>query len=619
MKTKIITSLLVAAMLIGILAGCGSQPSQSAADLSSQPGSAEAASEAPDIQEAAQTESGDTEETEQEDVESAEEPAEETADFTESNASMDFGPWQEFLKSLTTELPVVDEPETISYFFGFESSSLNYIPGGVLENHQIWSALEDITGVKVDMTVVESTTASDKLNLMLASGDYTDLMDMSSYTSGVDSAYDQEIIIDMEDYLEENMPNYWAIINADRKLYGEVQDSGKFLAIYPIKDEVANPQDMGAFIRMDWLEDLNMEVPTTYDELTAVLEAFKSEKGAIEPMALYNTINMSDGLLMGGFGSMAELSANNMTGSALSAYYQVDGEVIYGATQDGTRKFLSWLHQLYEKGLIDFENMQNRYINPFGELTAVACADGSVGYMHTNQPFGGNYSVLAASDYNDPDCNWWPVQDVAETSGQAIPFFEEVTLVDNYATILSVSTQCTNVETALKFLDFGYSYEGSLLYNFGYQKGSGHETESWDYNEEGRPEFDPAVFEPYGATVIGSTVMCTKDLAGVVVDTRLAFEFGDRENACFDAWKTNKKPEQILGSATQFTAEEGQDAASIYSDILTYVATSALEFINGSRDVDDDGVWNDYVSTIESMNLSDLTEIVQGAYDRANP
>lgn len=431
-------------------------------------------------------------------------------------------------------------------------------------------------------------------------------------------AYEQEIILDLGDQLEANMPNYWTIIHSDQKLLGEVQDSGKFLAIYPIKDEVANPQDMGPFVRMDWLEDLNMEVPTTYDELTKVLEAFKSEKNCAEPMSLYNTVSMNDGLLMGGFGSMAELSTNGLSGNALNGYYQEDGHVIYGATADGTRKFLSWLHMLYEKGLIDFENMQNRMINPFGELTVVACAQGDTGYMFSNQPFGGNYSVMAASDYGDPGCNWWPVQDVGETPGQEIPFFEEVTLVDNIATILCVSTQCENVETALKFLDYGYSYAGSLLYNFGYQKGSGHEIESWDFNAEGRPEFDPAVFEQFGATAIGSSVLATKDLGGVIVDTRLAFEFGDRENACFDAWKTNKRPANILGSATQFTAEEGQEAAGIYSDILTHVSTSVLQFINGDLDVDDDSVWKGYVSEIEAMDLGRLTEIVQTAYDRAS-
>lgn len=615
MKKKLLALLLVLSAICTVLTGCGGAQTSSTPAGSSAQETAGAAPEAP----AEKTEApapaapGSSEES------AAPEEAEpETMDFTESNAAMDFTGFQEMLKTLTTELPVVDQPETLTYFFGYESSVLNYLPGGELQNHQIWSALEDLTGVHVEMTIVDSSTATDKLNLMLASGDFTDLMNMSSYTSGVDAAYEQEIILDLGDQLEANMPNYWTIIHSDQKLLGEVQDSGKFLAIYPIKDEVANPQDMGPFVRMDWLEDLNMEVPTTYDELTKVLEAFKSEKNCAEPMSLYNTVSMNDGLLMGGFGSMAELSTNGLSGNALNGYYQEDGHVVYGATADGTRKFLSWLHMLYEKGLIDFENMQNRMINPFGELTAVACAQGDTGYMFSNQPFGGNYSVMAASDYGDPGCNWWPVQDVGETPGQEIPFFEEVTLVDNIATILCVSTQCENVETALKFLDYGYSYAGSLLYNFGYQKGSGHEIESWDFNAEGRPEFDPAVFEQFGATAIGSSVLATKDLGGVIVDTRLAFEFGDRENACFDAWKTNKRPANILGSATQFTAEEGQEAAGIYSDILTHVSTSVLQFINGDLDVDDDSVWKGYVSEIEAMDLGRLTEIVQTAYDRAS-
>lgn len=615
MKKKLLALLLVLSVICTVLTGCGGAQTSSAPAGSSAQETADAAPEAPSekTEAPAPAAPGSSEES------AAPEEAEpEPMDFTESNAAMDFTGFQEMLKTLTTELPVVDQPETLTYFFGYESSVLNYLPGGELQNHQIWSALEDLTGVHVEMTIVDSSTATDKLNLMLASGDFTDLMNMSSYTSGVDAAYEQEIILDLGDQLEANMPNYWTIIHSDQKLLGEVQDSGKFLAIYPIKDEVANPQDMGPFVRMDWLEDLNMEVPTTYDELTKVLEAFKSEKNCAEPMSLYNTVSMNDGLLMGGFGSMAELSTNGLSGNALNGYYQEDGHVVYGATADGTRKFLSWLHMLYEKGLIDFENMQNRMINPFGELTAVACAQGDTGYMFSNQPFGGNYSVMAASDYGDPGCNWWPVQDVGETPGQEIPFFEEVTLVDNIATILCVSTQCENVETALKFLDYGYSYAGSLLYNFGYQKGSGHEIESWDFNAEGRPEFDPAVFEQFGATAIGSSVLATKDLGGVIVDTRLAFEFGDRENACFDAWKTNKRPANILGSATQFTAEEGQEAAGIYSDILTHVSTSVLQFINGDLDVDDDSVWKGYVSEIEAMDLGRLTEIVQTAYDRAS-
>ena len=60
------------------------------------------------------------------------------------------------------------------------------------------------------------------------------------------------------------------------------------------------------------------------------------------------------------------------------------------------------------------------------------------------------------------------------------------------------------------------------------------------------------------------------------------------------------------------------EASAIYSDIITYVGTSALQFINGDLDIDDDAVWESYVADIEGMGIADLTAIVQTAYDRVN-
>ena len=84
--------------------------------------------------------------------------------------------------------------------------------------------------------------------------------------------------------------------------------------------------------------------------------------------------------------------------------------------------------------------------------------------------------------------------------------------------------------------------------------------ETWDYDENGEPLFDEAaLMDVAEATNIASGVIATKDLAGIVYDTRLSFSFGERENACFDAWSTNKNANNILGSATTLTAEENTD------------------------------------------------------------
>ena len=609
MKKKLLALVSAACMLLSLSVGCGQpSPGDSAA---SAPATASAAAPSQAPAESTPPASAPADPASAQEM-SSEEPE---RDFTQANADMDFTGYKELLRGLTTSLPITQEPVTLSYFFGFEGTTLNYIPGGTMEGHQVWAWLAENTGITFDLRVVNKANETDQFNLMIASGDYTDLVPAGDYSAGVEAAYEEDIYLELSDLLEENMPNYWEIIHSDQRLLENVRDGDKFLAIYALKDQVANPAGVGTFIRRDWLEELGLEVPQTYEELTRVLEAFQTEKGATEPMSLLNTISMQNGLLMGGFGSLAELSSNGM-GDSTAGFYQEEGRAIYGATADGTRKFLSWLHALYEKNLIHFENMQARDVNPFSQLNAGEASDGSTGYIFTNQPFGGEYSKMAAQS-GDTACDWWPVPDVAETAGATIPFYEEVNLID--MTSLAVTTQCKNVETALQFLDYGYSYEGSLLYNFGFEEGSGHPVETWHYDEAGEPMFDEAALAGVAeATNIASGVVSTKDLAGVVFDTRLSFSFGERERACFDAWSTNKNTSHILGSSTTLTAQESTDASALYSDIISYVATSSLQFINGDQNIDDDGVWAAYVANIEAMGLSRLTDIIQGAYDRAN-
>ena len=608
MKKKLLALLLALAMLVSLCA-CGGAAA-STADSAAQSGEA-----APPAEDTAEEEAEEAATAPAEDVEapgetSTEEAAEAT-DFTAANAAMDFSGYKEMLKGLTTQLPITEEDVTLSYFFGFEGSTLNYIPSGTMDGHQVWSWLRENTGVNVELKVVDKTQETDQFNLMIASGDYTDIVPASDYSAGLEAAVEEDIMLDLTEVIEENMPNYWTIVNSDQNLLEKVKDADMFVGIYAIKDQMANPSGQGPFIRMDWLEDLNMEVPQTYDELTDVLKAFKSEKGATEALALPNTVNVNNGVLMGGFGSLAELSTNGMGVDFGASFYQEDGKVVYGATAEGCHKYLSWLHELCEEGLMSMDNMQAREMNPFSDYNAGMAANGTNGYMFNMQPFGGMYNGMS----EDPNCNWWPVQDVAETAGQTIPFFEEVSLID--MTALAITTACDDVEVALQFLDYGYSYEGSLLYNFGFQKGSGNDIETWDFDADGEPVFDgDAIKQVAESTNIASGVISTKDLAGVVFDKRLSFEFEERELSCFDAWSTNKTTDGILGSKTTLTSEEATEASALYSDIVTYVATSALQFINGDKDVDGSD-WDEYVANIESMGIDALTDIIQGAYDRA--
>ncbi|MBD9283018.1 MAG: extracellular solute-binding protein, partial [Clostridiales bacterium] len=115
---------------------------------------------------------------------------------------MNFSAHQEMLKGLTTALPITEDQVTLTYFMGYETNALNYIEGGDLMNQQVWAWLRENTGVTIDLTVVDKTSQTDKFNLMIASGEYTDLLNIGDYTAGTEAAYDEDIIIDLGDYLE---------------------------------------------------------------------------------------------------------------------------------------------------------------------------------------------------------------------------------------------------------------------------------------------------------------------------------------------------------------------------------------------------------------------------------
>ena len=517
--------------------------------------------------------------------------------------------------STAAVLPLCDETETISYWFEMSPMVAGYL--NTMNDNITYQYLEELTNVHVDFRAVSDETAQN-FNLMVASGDWADIMVWGSnyYSGGAVKAVEDGVFMELTDVINEYMPNYSSLIQ-DKDIYPQViMNDGKIGEIFPIDWGTSKP-GTGPIVRKDWLDDLGIDPASieTYDDYHTMLTRFKNEKGASQALYLGPYGVPYGNYLAAGYGIAAYCDPSSDTGS----FYQEDGKVIYGATQDGTRKFLSWLHTLYDQGLINFENMQNRDVNPFGDLNAGEASRGETGYIFSNQPFGGNYSTMAA-DNGDPNCNWWPVQDVAEVSGQTIPFYEETSMVDTAgAAKISISTQCENVETALQFLDYGYSYEGGLLYNYGFEKGSGHDVETWYYDDNGDPMFDgDALLSVADATNLASGVVSTKDLAGVIYDTRLSFEFGERELSCFDAWSTNKNSSNNLGSDVVLTSEESTEASAIYSDIITHVATSALQFINGAQDVDDDAVWNAYVKGIEDMNIDGLTQIIQGAYDRVN-
>lgn len=141
---------------------------------------------------------------------------------------------------------------------------------------------EKATGVHFDWTVVPSTSKAERIATTFASAELPDvfanILDNSQVlTYGMSGA-----LLPVSDYLE-HMPNLKAILEAMPAVRSAVtMPDGKIYGIPQINMYSVWPGDgvyikSTAFINQKWLKKLNLEVPSTTEELQAVLRAFKEK------------------------------------------------------------------------------------------------------------------------------------------------------------------------------------------------------------------------------------------------------------------------------------------------------------------------------------------------------
>lgn len=233
----------------------------------------------------------------------------------------------------------------------------------------IFQRLEEDTNVHIDWTNYNADFI-EKRNLDIASGDLPDAI----YNAGAGD-YDllnwseSGIIVPIEDVIEEHMPNL-------KKIFEEKPEYKKLSTapdghIYSLpwieelgegKESIHTVNDM-AWINVEWLDNLGLEMPKTMDELVTVLEAFKTKdpnkngKADEIPFSFINDGGNEDlKFLFGAFGegdNDDHLVVDN------------DGKVQFTADKEAYKEGIKFFNQLSQKNLIDseaFEQDWNTYV-----------------------------------------------------------------------------------------------------------------------------------------------------------------------------------------------------------------------------------------------------------------
>jgi putative aldouronate transport system substrate-binding protein len=353
-------------------------------------------------------------------------------------------------------------------------------------------------------------------------------------------------------------------------------------------------QTFGCLIRQDWLDELGLDAPETYDQLHDVLVAFKEQKGADAALALnYAATGINNGLVQG-------YGINGLVADAAMSepYYQVDDVMLYGPIQPEFKEYLTMVHDWYAEGLIwqDFMSNTDFQNPPTDIILADRCG-----------VFYGEVTFIATLQNSSSDENFRLVAnpDFVQNEGDTIPFQDESTY--SASTPWSISTQCEYPELLMQWCNYMYTDEGALLCNYGI------ENESFVFDDNGSPVFTDLVLNnPDMSTTVALFMYCMDRGPFYRDETREQSGYTEDQKAASGIWQSNLSTGRAIGS-TSLNSDESDEVNQYYGDIKTYVEQSVLQFVTGQRSLDE---FDAYVQHIQDMGIDKVTACYQAAYER---
>lgn len=491
-----------------------------------------------------------------------------------------------------------DMPKELSIFCALGP---NVAAGGgtTFNDCMTFQLLEEETGCHVDWQHPASGAESERFNVMVVSGNYPDAIvyNWPAVKGGAQSYVDDEVIVDLTEYVEKCMPNFTEFLNKNPELKKDVYtDDGRILYIPFIRADKELCVFQGQVIREDWLEKLGLEKPKNTDELYEVLKAFKTKdpngngKADEIPMVATSFASFTGlGPLLWSFGTTYDFHLDD------------SGKVVYGPMTDQFREGLGYIAKLYREGLIDTDYL----LDTRSKVDAKYTGD-QAGFGFGFQP-STYYSAMQNSDAKVTGIEY-----IAGPDGKAYAFNPQYIQQVLPGCALAVTTANKNIAGTLKWIDNLYGGNGYMYANFG-KEGVSYEmkdnepvfTDYMTHNENGKSL----------AQMVGLT-------CGVRDSFFPMLQSWDYYKQTLQPWGVDAirtwiaaEPDtsRTLPTTLSLTAEEGETYTEIMNQVETYFQEEANKVITGKTSIDD---WNKVVEHLKEMGIQEAIDIKNAAYER---
>lgn len=492
-----------------------------------------------------------------------------------------------------TGMPIVNEPISLKFFTKKTTGTADNWNDAYILNHY-----EDMTNVNITWEQTPQDSLEEKRNLVLATGDYPDAFFASDLPATDILKYgEQGTFIPLNDLIDEHAPNIKKMLDENPDIRkAMVFPDGNIYSLPAINWENHMINRIGAipYIRTDYLDALDMEMPETLDDFYDYLVGVRDDdpsNGEVDAIpfggpgigGIFSWINGSFGL--GNRGS------NN-------AFIDMDpneeGKVRFIHASDEYKELLEYVRKLYDEELIQ----KDIYSVTWDQFLATG-AEGRLGSYHGYNPEG-SFGI-----------------DVGAVTEAALPL--KGPYGDRYTTVghpvaalgqfLITNSNQHPVET-IKWVDYFYSEEGTKLWYLGI------EGETYDVTPEGEYAYSKKLTDDPDWTV-NNTLVIKKYLVWLgmnapgIVKPENVNKAEERNAKAYNSFQPYIIDE--TWPAFTYTPEENKVLTSLGNDISKYVTEMRDKFVSGDESLDN---WDKYIQTLNDIGLKEYMEVQEAAVER---
>lgn len=455
--------------------------------------------------------------------------------------------------------------------------------------------LAENTGVDVEwMYPAKGADAVQAYHLLLTEEELPDMIFTSIGSDEADLLIDDGLIYDLTEYIPRYAPDYWNYISApgNEELLRSVKtDKERLFNFATFLQEDYNRTYVGPAIRKDWLEECGLDEPVTLDDWETVLTAFKEKYNATFGFFTARLDNIGIGSGTGAYGTFKG-----------SMYVDDMGKVQYAQVQPEWKEYMEVLHRWYDMGLIDKDS--------------VTMDDAAVRTKVLNNEIGISFTALSQitnwmmdAQAEGTGAQWGGIEYPRTAPGEPTCMIQTQNSYMGWGAMVTTSCPEDKLITALKWLNYGYSEEGLVYWNYG------TEGETFILDDNGIPQWTDLILNDADGLGLACAKYTGTNGTGISIQQSQQVRLRNSQESV-DAvykWIENTNAQQHFMPPVGLTEEESVRYTDKMTAINTRVQEMGLKFMTGDESL---AQFDAFVEELNGMGLEECLDIMQAAYDR---